>query len=305
MSAWSTAQTVARLLGSTLRSPGIAVQHLKGLPERIRGAHFSRQWMTPGTMVESHAVAQASSRSNLANGTSSVQRVEAAHNPLRLHFDNVRQGPGVWKWLHYFDLYHRHLARFVGRDVNVVEIGVYSGGSLAMWHKYFGGRCHVHGVDIQPECRAYADAHTTIHIGDQGDRAFWRQFRAAAPALDVVIDDGGHQPEQQMVTLEELLPHLRPGGVFICEDVHKAGNRFAAFTHALADALNAYAPSSSHGLTSQPRPFQSVIESVHHYPFAVVIEKRETVLGSFAAPKHGTQWQPFLDRPREPARGAA
>jgi hypothetical protein len=49
-------------------------------------------------------------------------------------------------------------------------------------------------------------ANTSIHIGDQGDREFWRAFRERVPPVDVLIDDGGHQPEQQIVTLEEMLP---------------------------------------------------------------------------------------------------
>ena len=110
------------------------------------------------------------------------------------------------KWLHYFDLYHRHLQKFIDRPVTVVEVGVYSGGSMPMWRHYFGEHCRVHGVDIQEECKMYEDAHTTIHIGDQADRAFWKRFRESVPAVDVLIDDGGHQPEQQMVTLEEMLP---------------------------------------------------------------------------------------------------
>ena len=77
---------------------------------------------------------------------------------------------------------------------------------MPMWRHYFGEHCRVHGVDIREECKMYEDAHTTIHIGDQADRAFWKRFRESVPAVDVLIDDGGHQPEQQMVTLEEMSP---------------------------------------------------------------------------------------------------
>ena len=43
-----------------------------------------------------------------------------------------------------------------------------------------------------------------------------------------------------------------------------------------------------------PMQFQSAVSSVHLYPFVVVIEKRDSTLTTFSAPKHGTQWQPFL-----------
>jgi len=71
-------------------------------------------------------------------------------------------------------------------------------------------------------------------IGDQADRRFWKRFKQEHPRIDVLIDDGGHEPEQQLVTLEEMLPHLRPGGVYICEDVHGERNRFNAYVHGVA-----------------------------------------------------------------------
>jgi hypothetical protein len=237
-----------------------------------------------------------------------------SENPLRAYFEANRQGPGVWKWLHYFDIYERHLRKFVGRDVNLVEVGVYSGGSLPMWHQYFGERCHVHGVDIQAECRAYGNERTTIHIGDQGDRAFWSYFRKEVPSVDVFIDDGGHIPEQQMVTLEEMLPHLRPGGVYICEDVHGSGNdsgpkvrrgrlgglftwddNFGAFVQGMTSQLNAFdAAPREDGCDVVATAFQAAVYSVHLYPYVVVVEKHAHPPSRLSSEKHGTQWQPFL-----------
>ena len=63
-----------------------------------------------------------------------------------------------------------------------------------------------------------------VFIGDQADRAFWKQFKEKVPAIDIIVDDGGHQVDQQVATLEELLPHLRPGGVYLCEDIQHTLN---------------------------------------------------------------------------------
>ena len=43
----------------------------------------------------------------------------------------------------YFDIYHHHLREFRNQKVNILEIGVYSGGSLGMWQQYFGDRATV------------------------------------------------------------------------------------------------------------------------------------------------------------------
>src|SRR5690242_10419553 len=41
-------------------------------------------------------------------------------NPLREFFDSRKQGPGIWKWNHYFDIYDRHFRRFRGQEVHVL-----------------------------------------------------------------------------------------------------------------------------------------------------------------------------------------
>jgi hypothetical protein len=274
--------TLSGYVRRLLRNPLKRVHTLGSLPALSRGAAIARQWGKPPNP-------------GILDPRPAVLGEDGHLNPLRAYFDAVKEGPGVWKWLHYFELYHRHLRKFVGQKVTVVEVGVYSGGSIPMWRHYFGEECLLHGVDVQQECKVYEDSRTTIHIGNQADRSFWQRFRASVPVVDVLIDDGGHQPEQQMVTLEEMLHHLRPGGVYICEDVHRVGNRFAAFAHALADELNAFARiPQQHELASTPTPFQTAIDSVHLYPFVVVIEKRDPMLKTLSAPKHGTTWQPFL-----------
>src|SRR2546427_178249 len=139
--------------------------------------------------------------------------------PLWTYFDTHKDGLAIFKWVHYFDIYERHFCKFVGRDVHLLEIGVLGGGSLEMWQHYLGSKCRVTGVDIDARCKAYENERTRIFIGDQEDRRFWKRFREQAPPVDILIDDGGHTPEQQMVTLEEMLPHIRPGGVYLCEDV--------------------------------------------------------------------------------------
>src|SRR5262245_16986865 len=150
-------------------------------------------------------------------------------NPLGAYFERHRIGPGIWKWKHYFDIYHRHLSPFRDKTVSILEIGVYSGGGLSMWADYFGPKAMIYGVDIEPACQTYASDQIRISIGDQGDRAFWRGFKKTAPSLDVVIDDGSHMANDQVISFEELFPHLRAGGVYICEDIHQRRNPFMAY----------------------------------------------------------------------------
>jgi len=248
-----------------------------------RGRHTAAQW-----------------RDTAATATPPVA---AAPNQLETFFDARRDGRGIWKWRHYFDIYHRHFAPLRHRPgLVVVEICVYSGGSLDMWRNYFGPSAQIYGIDIESACRAYEQPGTHILIGDQADPLFWRRVLGdgTLPAPDIVIDDGGHTPTQQRVTMEEVLPRIRPGGVYICEDVHGNLNAFGGMIGGWALAMN----DVSHMQTDSADPdkrlvvptneVQATFDSIHVYPYVVVIEKRNRRLPELRAPKHGTQWEPFL-----------
>lgn len=211
-------------------------------------------------------------------------------NRLLEYFRKNTTGPGIWKWEHYFDVYQRHFAKFVNHPVDILEIGVYSGGSLNMWRSYFGEQARVFGVDIEPACKAYERDGISIMIGNQEDRGFWRTFKSEVPALDVLIDDGGHTDRQQIVTLEEMLPHIRPGGVYLCEDVFGLHHQMVSFASGLVSELNR---TTGGGILSA---FQKCVYSIHLYPYLLVVEKQASTPARFRAPRFGTEWQPFFNR---------
>jgi hypothetical protein len=204
---------------------------------------------------------------------------------LEKYFDAHTIGPGIWKWRHYFDVYDRHLARFRGHDVHILEIGVYSGGSLDMWRDYFGTACQVYGVDIESSCRAYDKQGIKVFIGDQADPRFWRELLSEIPRIDVVVDDGGHFTWQQVPAFEAVIGALSPGGVYICEDIHGTTNGFHEYICGLSRNINSW---------GGPTGFQRAIDSVHIYPFITVVEKRNIPLAEMVLARQGTQWQPFL-----------
>jgi hypothetical protein len=211
---------------------------------------------------------------------------------LEDYFDANTTGPGIWKWRHYFPIYERHLARFAGTDAVIVEIGIYSGGSLPMWREYFGERATIVGVDIEPACRAYEREGVRVVIGDQADPGFWADFRREFPRVDVLIDDGGHAPGQQITTLREMLPHMQLGGVFVCEDVAGSMQAFHSYVDAYTRPIHDVDVRTFDG---PPNHAQQHVAAVHRYPIITVIEKPELPVANFSAPRHGTEWQPFLD----------
>lgn len=233
-----------------------------------------------------------------AEATEEETPASPAPGRLESHFDRNREGPGIWKWRHYFEIYERHFGRFVGRPVRVLEIGVYSGGSLSMWREYFGRESRIVGVDIEAACQVYAGEGIQIVIGDQGDRGFWREFCRTTEPFDVVIDDGSHVPEHQRVTFEGIYDHIRPGGVYLCEDILGSSNHFGAFVAGLSQQLHHFErieedeQDVENRLAFDASSLQRVTHSLHLYPLVAVVEKRSRPLDRFVAPMHGSSWQP-------------
>ncbi len=216
----------------------------------------------------------------------------AGRTDLQAYVEAHETGRGIWKWEHYLPIYEHHFEKFKGREVHVVEIGVYSGGSLDMWKEYFGPKAHIYGVDIGPECKSYEGPGVDIFIGDQADPEFWRQFVSNVPHVDIVIDDGGHQTFQQIATLEALLPHIRPGGIYVCEDITDEYNPFLDYVFGLSRGLHAYRHGTKVQTGMPPTDIQQAVDSFHFYPFVTVIEKRSDRLDRLICPRRGTEWQP-------------
>jgi hypothetical protein len=213
--------------------------------------------------------------------------MERARNPLEEFFYNNQDGRLVHKWLHYFEIYHRHFERFRGRKPVVLEFGVSQGGSLRMWQDYFGVGAQIHGVDINPRCKLLEGHGTKIFIGDQEDRGFLRSIAEEIGPVDVLIEDGGHRFAQQINTFEELYPRMAEDGVFLIEDLHtsywpkydgglRTPGTFIEYAKDLSDKLNAW-----HSAELTVDDFTRTTKSMHFYDSIVAFER-----GTVVRPTH-------------------
>jgi len=120
----------------------------------------------------------------------------------------------------YFHVYDRYFSRFIGQEIIFVEIGVLNGGSLFMWREFFGKHARIIGIELNPEAKKWEKDGFEIYIGSQSDPNFWKAFFSEVGQVDVVLDDGGHTFEQQIVTAECCIPNIKSGGLLVTEDVH-------------------------------------------------------------------------------------
>lgn len=261
----------------------------------------------PATWLLACAVAQTSASQVALTGQESSPFREK--NALSEYFDNVSHGPGVWKWRHYFPIYEKHFRRFVGSEVYIMEIGIYSGGSLRMWRNYFGERAHIYGVDMAPETKVYENNSAygnpeRIFVGDQSSPALWDRVKAETPKIDILIDDGGHMPSLQNASLRLAFDHLSPGAVYLCEDVSVSsfGSGFVQmiFNELVLDIMspavrNAHNHNGDDYKAVQPSVWQRYVPEISFYPFIVVLEKSPLLEGSpyLHSQRHGSLWRPM------------
>lgn len=136
------------------------------------------------------------------------------------YYNAVGDGYGIWKWSNALDAYQRHLSPLAGKALKVAEVGVQSGGSIAMWKAVLGKSIHYYGLDINPACNQFADATTTIFIGDQANSSMWDNFYGTVTNnLDILVDDGGHQAHQMGMTFHRAFEHINAGGFIASEDI--------------------------------------------------------------------------------------
>ncbi|WP_194777186.1 class I SAM-dependent methyltransferase [Pararhodonellum marinum] len=203
-------------------------------------------------------------------------------NDLERYF-NQNDKRLIHKWIHYFDVYDRHFSRFRGQEITILEIGVFHGGSLQMWKDYFGDKAKIYGIDINPECKALEEENIEIFIGSQSDAKFLKEVKKKIPKVDILIDDGGHTMEQQIVTFEVLFDHVKDNGVYLCEDLHtsywpkygggyKNEASFIEYSKNFIDYLNAY---HSKDRKLGVSDFTKTVDSIHYYDSILVLEKKK------------------------------
>lgn len=150
----------------------------------------------------------------------------------------------------YFPAYEALLEKYSGKNITLVEVGVFNGGSLFMWKEFLGPNARIIGLDLNPDAMEWQNHGFEIHIGDQGSEDFWEDFFRKIGPVDVLIDDGGHTNLQQVVTAHHAIQHIRDGGILIVEDVHTSyfrefGNpsrySFINFAFRVVDGINSRA----------------------------------------------------------------
>ncbi|MFA7345322.1 MAG: class I SAM-dependent methyltransferase [Terrimicrobiaceae bacterium] len=126
------------------------------------------------------------------------------------------------KWSSYLDEYERVFRDIKGEPVSLLEIGIQNGGSLEIWGKYFARAEKLVGCDINEKCRVltFEDDRVSVVVGDANTDEVQRRIGQISPSFDIIIDDGSHKSGDIIRSFARYFPLLKPGGIFLAEDLH-------------------------------------------------------------------------------------
>src|ERR1035437_10277184 len=100
--------------------------------------------------------------------------------------------------------------------------GLAIGASLRMWEEFFPN-AEIIGFDFDPKSMVNEGRILSVQC-DQGSESSLKEAIAIVGegTFDLIVDDGSHMPDHQMLTAQMLLPLLSPDGFYVIEDVYSA-----------------------------------------------------------------------------------
>ncbi|MBH1974572.1 MAG: hypothetical protein I8H94_05785, partial [Rhodobacteraceae bacterium] len=132
----------------------------------------------------------------------------------------------------YTELYHMLFHPYRNQPITFLEMGLFIGGpehgvsadrktddlpSIRMWLEFFPDAM-IHGLDVSDFSWFHHDRFA-FHRCDMDARENIATARAIMPAFDIIIDDASHASHHQQNGFLEMFDLLKPGGLYIIEDL--------------------------------------------------------------------------------------
>tara|TARA_R100000005_G_scaffold41143_1_gene19312 strand:+ start:72 stop:1433 length:1362 start_codon:yes stop_codon:yes gene_type:complete len=124
----------------------------------------------------------------------------------------------------YAEIYDKILEPFADKEGSMLEIGVYNGGSMLIWQDYFS-KMKIYGLDINDNVpKVVSNKFNQDRIDYQlldaySEKALEYLMSKNPDGFDIIIDDGPHEEEFQLLGLDMYLRNVKKGGLYIIEDI--------------------------------------------------------------------------------------
>ena len=122
---------------------------------------------------------------------------------------------------HYYD---SEFSTKRSNELNLLEIGIWEGGSLKLWKNWF---TNANIIGIDNNIGIFDNLRQSTFTTIPGIQIIWddaysdtivNQFKDNY--FDYIIDDGPHTFESHKLCIKKWLPKLKPGGKLVIEDIY-------------------------------------------------------------------------------------
>lgn len=130
----------------------------------------------------------------------------------------------------YLKHYDRFFLPFKQSEIKLLEIGIFAGGSIMLWDKYFE-HCHIFGIDKNIANIKYDEIFNknNIYIISKNFDTISDNFFGDIK-FDIIIDDGSHTIDHQLKSLNIFRNKLNKNGILIIEDISSRHNNYQYFS---------------------------------------------------------------------------
>jgi len=135
----------------------------------------------------------------------------------------VKYGTDKWGKHNYTPVYYE-MFKSVKDDIKkVLEIGIAEGAGLRMFRDFFPNAT-IYGADIDEKRVSLIEDEDRIvsYCFDQSNIKNIYDLFTFLSDVDIVIDDGSHEPIDQILTCYGAMPLLKESAIYIIEDVADA-----------------------------------------------------------------------------------
>ena len=123
----------------------------------------------------------------------------------------------------FSNLYSKHLEIFKDKQINILEVGSFSGASAASFVKYFP-KSKVFCFDINISNFKYYSKNIEVFGMDISDvkktektiKTIFEKYNFQE--FDLIIDDGSHNLSDILICINTLFKYLKKKGIFVIED---------------------------------------------------------------------------------------
>jgi hypothetical protein len=136
----------------------------------------------------------------------------------------IASGSDKYRRHHYERYYEKWLRTFRHKPkMKILEIGAEAGRSLKVWSDYFSYPEKIMGLAYGEASDGVEDRSSnfkavSVYRGDQSKKETMDYLISKGP-WDIIIDDGSHVPSHMIFSLFSLWNSVKPGGLYIIEDL--------------------------------------------------------------------------------------